>query len=269
MPYNSVSKIREHYDLASPYYQKLWGNHIHHGYWETGRESKEEAAENLIRLLLRHAKIPRGSKVLDVGCGVGGTSIWLTKNLGCKVTGITISPVQVKMASEAAAFLPKPPQFFVKDANSLDITEQFDVILAIEMISHLKNRGRLFKKFAELLPSGGKICITDWLRDASDMPHKSIIEEIEKGMLVDLPTVSEYNQHIKNDNLRLVYYEDISRQVAKTWDVSLGLVKDVALWKLATEHGKKFVEFLKSFKAMRQGFKTGVFRYGAMIIEKP
>src|SRR5437868_11418618 len=94
MQSNLTEAIQEHYDLASPYYEKLWGKHLHHGYYKTGRESKEEAADNLIKYLVGLVGIREGARVLDVGCGIGGTSVWLTEKLGCKVTGITISPIQ-------------------------------------------------------------------------------------------------------------------------------------------------------------------------------
>ena len=87
-------KVQRFYDLGSPYYYEIYGEHIHDGYYVTGRESKEEAQENLIRLLVEKARIKRGARILDVGCGMGGSSIWLAENLGAVTVGITISPVQ-------------------------------------------------------------------------------------------------------------------------------------------------------------------------------
>src|SRR5207237_6687202 len=95
------------------------------------------------------------------------------------------------------------------------------------------------------------------------------IEPIEEGMLVSLPTVSEYKKHIADNDLRLVHYEDISSKVAKTWDICLDIAKDRTLWQLARQHSKEFIAFLKSFKAMRNGFRTGTFRYGVLVVEKP
>ncbi len=271
MHYNVTTKVRGHYDLVSPFYKDLWGDHIHHGYWETGEESKEVAAENLIKLLVRHAEIQRGAKVLDVGCGIGSTSIWLAKNLDCEVTGITISPVQVQMATEAARSLPNKPTFVVEDANSLSLTDKFDVIWAVEMISHLNKRDHFFKSAAKLLKPGGRMCITDWLEDdhISLADKRKYIVPIERGMLVDLPSLTEYKRHFDENGLRILYYEDLNEKVAKTWDISVGLVKKPALWRLARKHGKEFVAFLKSFQAMRRGFRTGAFRYAAMVAEKP
>lgn len=272
MKYNITEKIKEHYDLASPYYEKLWGQHIHHGYWVTGKESKEEAAQNLIELLIEKSQLKTDSKVLDVGCGIGGTSIYLARKYNCKVTGITISPVQVEMATKAAEQLQikNKPNFKVEDANNITINEKFDIIWSVEMISHLNNRQNLFKRASELLKTGGRMCITDWLADdlLSSTDKKKFIDPIEKGMLVSLPTLSEYKEHIDNNGFRLIYYEDISQQVARTWDITSEAIKPRALWSLASQHSKEFIEFLQSFKAMRNGFKSGAFRYPAMVLEK-
>ena len=272
MEYNVTSKIQEHYDLASPYYEKLWGKHIHHGYWVTGKESKEDAAQNLIELLIAKSGLKNKSKVLDVGCGIGGTSIYLARKYECDVTGITISPVQVEMAYKAALELPikNIPKFQVEDANNITIKDKFDIIWSVEMISHLNDRKNLFQRASELLKPGGKMCITDWLADdnLSASEKSKFIKPIEKGMLVSLPTLSEYKEHIDANGFRLVYYEDISSNVARTWDITSEAIRPRALWSLAREHSKEFIEFLQSFKAMRNGFRSGAFRYPAMILEK-
>jgi tocopherol O-methyltransferase len=271
MHYNAIDKIREHYDVASPYYTKLWGRHLHHGYYATGRETKEEAAENLIKRLVDCAEIQRGARVLDVGCGVGGSSIWLAENLDCRVTGLSLSPVQIQMATEAASHMSSPPDFLVDDANQLSVCGSFDVVWLVEVLSHLSNRADFFRRASRLLVSGGKICEAAWLKDErlSLEDERKFIRPIEEGMLVSLPDLAEYQRHISGNNLRLRYYEDISPKVARTWDICLSMMKEKAVWQLATQHGHEFVAFLKSFKAMRDGFKSGAFRYALMVVEKP
>jgi tocopherol O-methyltransferase len=49
--HNQKEKIRDHYDRVSPYYRTLWGEHLHHGYWIRGNESKERAQIQLIERL--------------------------------------------------------------------------------------------------------------------------------------------------------------------------------------------------------------------------
>lgn len=270
MQYNDTLKIREHYDLASPYYKELWGSHIHHGYWITGHETKEVAAQNLVDMLVSHSGLRHGDKVLDIGCGIGGTSIFLAREYGCDVTGITISPVQVSMAREAAAGMPDPPRFEVDDANDISVTGSFDIIWSVEMISHLRDRDNLFRRAAALLKPGGRMCITDWWKDEglSEAASRKYIDPIEKGMLVSLPTLSEYMEHIANHDFRLLYYEDISDRVARTWDITSESIKPKAIWSFATSHGKELIAFLHSFQAMRAGFKSGAFRYPVVVLEK-
>src|SRR5918998_649666 len=96
-----IEAVRDHYDRLSVFYRALWGDHIHHGFWENN-ESPKVAQVKLIERLARRAGIVRGSRVLDVGCGVGGSTLWLARNLDCTVVGITISPVQAEMATEKA-----------------------------------------------------------------------------------------------------------------------------------------------------------------------
>lgn len=78
----------------------LRGQHIHHGLFRDPRETKEEAQVNLIHYLLEISRLPRASRVLDVGCGIGGTSRFLAREHGCAVTGITISGRQVDIAKK-------------------------------------------------------------------------------------------------------------------------------------------------------------------------
>src|SRR6516162_101923 len=85
--------IRNHYDLATPFYRLLWGPHIHHGLWE-GDESPDDAQRRLIDRLAKSAALAAGQTVLDVGCGMGGSTIELARRFGCTVTGLTLSPVQ-------------------------------------------------------------------------------------------------------------------------------------------------------------------------------
>src|SRR5258706_15403413 len=74
----SVDQVREHYDLLSSFYRTLWGEHIHHGYWEAS-ESPARAQEKLVERLASRAGIARGSRVLDVGCGIGGAAVLLPR----------------------------------------------------------------------------------------------------------------------------------------------------------------------------------------------
>ena len=130
--YNDKRKIMAHYDVVSPYYRTLWGEHLHHGYWATGAESPAEAQLALTAYLAEAAQIPTGAAILDVGCGFGGSSIYLAKTYRAMVTGITISSVQAAMAHQAADRANVRAQFLVMDADHIALRGQFDVVWSIE-----------------------------------------------------------------------------------------------------------------------------------------
>jgi tocopherol O-methyltransferase len=95
-------KVSKFYDLGSPLNLEVYGRHIHDGYYITGKETGQEAQENLTRLLVEKARIENRAKILDVGCGIGGSSLWMAENLEATTTGITISPIQMEIARQFA-----------------------------------------------------------------------------------------------------------------------------------------------------------------------
>ncbi|PHY00017.1 MAG: hypothetical protein CK530_11700 [Planctomycetaceae bacterium] len=105
---DSVTKaaIRSHYDLATPFYRLLWGPHIRHGLWEdatpsAGDASPRDAQLHLTNTLADLANVSRGSCVLDVGCGMGGSSIHLAHSRDCRVADSPAKRPQVEKVCEA------------------------------------------------------------------------------------------------------------------------------------------------------------------------
>ncbi|KAM7188320.1 S-adenosyl-L-methionine-dependent methyltransferase [Naviculisporaceae sp. PSN 640] len=302
-------RIKLHYDLASDYYLNLWGEHIHHGYWATdgskANDSKEVAQIALIRLLLDISGVSSGNRVLDVGCGIGGTSRYLASQLGCSVTGITISTKQVELAkrltkSEAAkeksssqsqsqqqevgedseGYIPlgkgkvrfieldaeKMGEFFASDAGA------FDAVWISEALSHFPNKALFFQNAYKVLKPGGKLALADWFKNEG-LDQKQFdddIKPIEDGMLLPpLCTQADYVNFAKEAGLKLLGGpKDISNDVSKTWDISWSLVQNPSLWAFAFSQGRDGIAFLQAFRAMRRGYANGSFRYAVISFEK-
>lgn len=267
---NDKAKIVQHYDVVSPYYYKLWGEHLHHGYWIRGDESKEQAQHQLIEHLARLAEIPKDAKILDVGCGFGGSSLYLCRQFGATTTGITISGVQVKMANEAAARARAEARFCLMDAEEMTFAEPFNVLWSVESISHYQDRGRFFTSAARLLKPGGLIALTDWFQKPglSVAQRKKYIAPIEKGMFVRLEEMGEYESYLRSNEMEIVCREELTKHCARTWELGLEIIGDPGFWSLAAKHGADFVRYLKAFQAMRAGFASGAFVYGLLVGRK-
>lgn len=268
---NEKHKIIEHYDVASPYYYTLWGEHLHHGYWVRGDESKETAQIQLIEHLAQLANIKTGSRILDIGCGFGGSSLYLTKKYSASATGITISPVQVQMAKEAAAKTNLDARFLLMDAEDMQFAQPFDLLWSVESISHYHDPQKFFASAVKFLKPGGCFALTDWFQreNLSPADKKEFIEPIEKGMMVELRGMDDYSNFLVSSGLQVAHRQELTLNCAKSWDLGLDIIKDKTFWSLAVKLGAGFVTYLKAFHAMRAGFASGNFVYGLFIAKMP
>jgi tocopherol O-methyltransferase len=264
---NDKRRIIEHYDLVSPYYRSLWGEHLHHGYWIRGDESKEQAQLQLIEHLARLSKIKPGSNILDIGCGLGASSFYLARNYNAAVTGINTSSVQVQMAIKAAAGEKLDTKFLLMDAEAMDFQKQFDLLWSVESISHYEHRENFFASAAKLLKPGGLFAITDWFKKENLTPveTRKFIDPIENGMMVKLQIMDDYERFLTSNGLQIMHREILNKNCAKTWDLCLDIIRDKASWELAAKHGAEFISYLQAFRAMRAGFASGNFVYGLFV----
>lgn len=267
---NDKAKVREHYERMSPYYHALWGEHIHHGYWIRGDESKETAQLQLVEHLAEAAQIQPRAKILDVGCGFGGSSIYLAKRYEADATGITISQVQVNMANQAAAQAGVNAKFLLMDAEAMTFDDPFDVVWSVESITHYQDIPQFFLAAAQLLKPGGTLAITDWFKKKGLTPRecKKYLSALEDGMMVELQTMEDYEGYMAAGGMQVRESQVLNKNCAKTWDFCLDIIKDKALWALAAQNGLDFVRFLRAFKDMRAGYASGNFIYGMMVARK-
>jgi tocopherol O-methyltransferase len=268
---NDKQRVLDHYNRASPYYRTLWGEHLHHGYWIRGDESKEVAQLQLVEHLASAANIQPNTKLLDIGCGLGASSIYLACKYSVEAVGITISPPQVEMAKEAGRRSSASATFLCMDAESMHFNEPFDFLWSIESISHYQDVPRFFSNAAKLLKPGGRFALTDWFKQKSLPPHeyRKFLRPIENGMLVELHTMLDYEEWLAAAGLHVTRSDVLNQHTARTWDFCLDILKDKALWQLAARHGPDFLRFLRAFKAMRLGFSSGHFVYGLIVANSP
>lgn len=253
--------------MISPFYRSLWGEHIHHGYWIRGDESKEKAQLQLIEHLAELAVVKPGSDVLDIGCGIGATSLHLARTYGAKATGITISTVQLEMANQAAAAERLPVKFLLMDAEAMNFQNRFDLLWCVESISHFERREEFFASAAGLLKPGGSFAIIDWFKkpNLTLSEIRKYIAPIENGMLARMQTMDDYESLLASNGLKIAHREVMNKNCAKTWDLCIDILRDKELWKIAMKHGPAFVSHLRAFQAMRRGFASGAFVYGLLV----
>jgi tocopherol O-methyltransferase len=263
--------IREHYDRLSGWYARLWGEHIHHGLFEEG-DSPAGAQERLIGHLAARAGVERGNRVLDVGCGLGGSSRWLARELGCEVVGITISPVQAAGARRrtARAGLGSRVRFLVADANTWEFPRgEFDVVWVVECSEHLLDKGRFIRRCAGALRAGGRLALCAWMTpDAARPEDGRVLDEICVAMLCPgLASMARYREWAVSAGMEVVAAEDLTARVAPTWDYCESAVRSVAMTVVVALQPRSVRRFVGSFSLMRRAMGSGALRYGLMVAE--
>ena len=161
-------EVANYYDQTEVHYRMFWKFEealgLHYGIWSEGIKNLKEAVLNTNKLLAELGEIKSTDVVLDAGCGVGGSAIYLAKKIGCKVTGITLSE---KQAATATAFAEKHGvnQLVTFKAMNYILTtfedNTFDVVWAIESMQTAINKSDFLKEAKRVLKPGGKILIAD------------------------------------------------------------------------------------------------------------
>lgn len=268
------ASIRSHYQLGTLFYRLLWGPHIHHGLWH-GNESAYVAQCQLTDTLADLAGISRGDRIVDIGCGMGGSAIRLAKLRGCDVTGVTLSPVQKRWASMSSTFnrVGKLTRFLAEDAEKVFFpATSFDVVWSVECTEHLFDKPEFFRRAIEWLRPGGRIAICVWFEgeDTSKSDHRQQCEEIcERFVCPSLATRKDYAGWMTAHGMTIKHNEVWTDRVMRTWEICKQRVERTGVRHLAKFIDREQVGFIDGFDALLNAYRSGAMQYGAIVAEKP
>lgn len=278
-PYQSADSVARSYDewTQDGILEFYWGDHIHLGHYGSPTQSKDfrEAKVDFVREMVEWGgldKVAKGSTLLDVGCGIGGSSRILAKDYGFAVTGVTISPQQVQRATELT-----PPgvnaKFQVDDAMALSFPDaSFDVVWCIEAGPHMPNKAIFAKELMRVLKPDGILVVADWnQRDDRQIPL-NFIENLIMRQLLDqwshpaFASIEGFAEVLADTNLVKgeVTTADWTQETLPSWLDSIwqGIIRPDGLFKFG------ITGFIKSFREvptlilMRIAFGTGICRFG-------
>jgi tocopherol O-methyltransferase len=157
--------VRAYYDETQVLYSRIWSpTGVHYGFWEHGTRTRQQAIRNMDRQVARELGLPMGSRVLDAGCGIGGTSIFLAEELHHRVTGITLSPAQLRRALRASQRCRAPvrPRFLLRDYLATGLaSHSFDGIFGIESVCYAQPKVAFCREAFRLLRRGGRVVVLD------------------------------------------------------------------------------------------------------------
>lgn len=218
----SKNDISRYYDLSEVHYRKIWGldksHSLHYGYWDDSVKNFHEALININRVLAEIAEIKEGENILDAGCGVGGSSLWLAKEKNCLVTGISLNETQIKKATALGKTfgVAEKIRFEKKDYTNTGYPGGlFDVVWAIESVCYADDKSDFLKEANRILKPGGRLIIADFFKtkDLDAKEDRHVNKWAACWAINDFSTKEEFEDKLKQDRFYDIAWTDATNAI--------------------------------------------------------
>ena len=155
--------VRHHYDVSNEFFALFLDESMTYScaVFSRGAESLAQAQRTKLELVCAKLELQEGDRVLDVGCGWGSFAIHAAREHGARVTGITLSEPQARLARERAAQAGVADRVDFRVADYRDPLERegFDAVASIGMVEHVGNANidSYARRLAAALRPGGRL----------------------------------------------------------------------------------------------------------------
>lgn len=277
--YESGDSVANSYDewTEDGILEFYWGEHIHLGHYGSPPKSKEfiTAKYDFVHEMVRWGgldQLPSKTTLLDVGCGIGGSSRILAKDYNFDVTAVTISPEQVKRAQELT---PEgvDAKFKVDDAMALSFPDaSFDIVWSVEAGPHMPDKAVFAKELLRVLKPGGILVVADWnQRDDRQIPLNFWEKPVMKQLLDQwshpaFSSIEGFSELLAETGLVEgdVITDDWTQETLPSWLDSIwqGIIKPKGLILFGFSGLIKSLREVPTLLLMRLAFGAGLCRFG-------
>nr|WP_254940352.1 methyltransferase domain-containing protein [Cyanobium sp. Morenito 9A2] len=279
--YQSTASVAEAYDrwTEDALLERLWGEHVHLGYYGNPPRSVDfrQAKEDFVHALVRWSgldRLPAGSTLLDVGCGIGGSARILARDYGFQVLGISISSGQIERARALT-----PPglscRFACMDALALDLpSASFDAVWSVEAGPHMADKQRYADELLRMVRPGGRLAVADWNRRDPERQPTTALERWVLRQLLDqwahpeFASIPGFRRHLEQSSqlggAATVSTDDWSVATLPSWIDSIleGVRRPGAVVGLGPGAVVKGLREVPTLLLMHWAFATGLMQFG-------
>ncbi|MEL6602418.1 MAG: methyltransferase domain-containing protein [Cyanobacteria bacterium J06614_10] len=277
--YESSDSVAQSYDewTQDGILEFYWGEHIHLGHYGNPPRQKDfrQAKYDFVHEMVKWGGLDQcapGSTLLDVGCGIGGSSRVLAKDYGFDVTAVTISPGQVERATQLT---PEnvSAKFMVDDAMALSFPDEtFDVVWSLEAGPHMPDKAVFARELLRVLKPGGLLVVGDWnQRDARRKPlnvwEKPVMRQLlDQWSHPEFSSIEGFAELLEGTGLveGAVTTADWSKETLPSWIDSIwqGVIRPKGLVKFGLSGLIKSAREVPTLLLMRLAFGNGLCRFG-------
>ncbi|MGB0178338.1 MAG: methyltransferase domain-containing protein, partial [Owenweeksia sp.] len=247
--------------------------------WKGGTKTLADAIVNNNRILAEMGGIQKDHKVLDAGCGVGGGSIYIAKNIGAQCTGITLSAKQVESANRYAAKNGVSDKVHFEVNNYFETgypDESFDIAWAMESMATAPDKERFLKEMYRVLKPGGKLLIADIYKTSpyDVAKYQCMYDMLHHWAISDILTVEGNKEIARKQNFEVADQFNatsyVKRSVNRIYYLSMLGMLGTKLYELRNPKvsGSSKNHYKTGF-GQYHGYKKRLWEYHLWVLRKP
>ncbi|KAG2498726.1 hypothetical protein HYH03_003466 [Edaphochlamys debaryana] len=267
------SGIANFYDESSELWENMWGEHMHHGFYPKGgpRRTHQEAQEDMIEQTLQVAGVTKVQNMVDVGCGIGGSSRYIARKFGCTSRGITLSPKQAARANALSAEqgFGDRLSFQVGDALAQPFKDgSFDLVWSMESGEHMPDKRQFVSELCRVCAPGGKIIVVTWCHrvlapgESLKPDEVSLLDRIcEAYYLPAWCSVADYQKLFEEKGIVDIKTRDWSEEVSPFWGAVIATALTTEGLAGLVKAGWTTIKGALVMPLMAEGFRRGLIKF--------
>ncbi len=253
---------------------------MHFGFWDEKTKNRQEAILNQNREIIRVGKIRADMRILDAGCGVGGTAFYIAQTTGASVWGISLDAKQIQLAKQYAQKQHVIPltHFSTQDYTHTNFPDNFfDVVYGIESICYASPKTTFLKETYRILKPEGLVIIHDgYLTHLPKTPQeRRILKNFTWAFVLPPMTTNDHMLHdmskagfVHNTSINMLKKVLPSVRYFRRWGILTQLVCMISPYIPIKPIQAIYHNYL-AIKSAEEGYRVGLADYPEHYGQKP